>query len=80
MEYRKPIEFDEDIEVLVRVSQLGRSSITFHLEIHSLKQEDLRAMGEVVWVNTNQETHLSSPIPSDLAEKILSREGSKIQK
>ena len=52
MEYQKLIEFDEDIEVLVRTSRLGRSSLTFLLEIHLKGAEDLRATGEVVWVNT----------------------------
>tara|TARA_B100000686_G_scaffold350895_1_gene448098 strand:- start:2570 stop:3010 length:441 start_codon:yes stop_codon:yes gene_type:complete len=79
VEYHKSIEFDEEIEVLVRVSRMGRSSITFQLEVHSLREEDLRATGEVIWVNTNQETHLSSPIPEELVEKLLSREGPNIK-
>ena len=35
VEYKQPILFNEDIEVHVRVSRLGRSSLTFLLESHS---------------------------------------------
>ena len=41
VEYQQPIEFDEDIEVLVRTSRLGRSSLTFLLEIHPKGAEAL---------------------------------------
>lgn len=70
VEYRQPIAFDEDIEVHVRTARLGRTSVTFHLEIHPKDADDLRATGEVVWVNTNQETHSSAPLPEELVEKI----------
>ncbi len=56
VELKAPIEFDEDIDVLVRTARMGRSSLSFALEIHSRGNEDLRATGEVVWVNTDQAT------------------------
>ena len=58
VEYQQPIEFDEDIEVHVRTARMGRTSLTFLLEIHPKDTEDLRATGEVVWVNADQTTHL----------------------
>jgi acyl-CoA thioester hydrolase len=75
VEYQQPIAFDEDIEVHVRVARLGRSSITFLLEIHPQGGDDLRATGEVVWVNTNQATHKSAPVPRELVDKIAALEG-----
>ena len=80
VEYKQPIAFDEDIEVHVRTSRLGRSSMTFLLEIHPKDNDDLRATGEVVWVNTNQKTHKSSAIPQELAEKIIAWEGDKLER
>lgn len=74
IEYQAPIGFDEEIEVHVRVARLGRTSLTFFVEIHSQGREDLRASGEVVWVNTTQSTHRSSPLPSVLVERITARE------
>ena len=80
VEYKQPIAFDEDIEVHVRTSRLGRSSMTFLLEIHPKDNDDLRATGEVVWVNTNQKTHKSSAIPQELAKKIIAWEGDKLER
>ncbi len=70
VEYHAPIAFDEEIEVHVRVGRIGRSSLTFALEIHPLGREELRATGEVVWVNTNQSTHRSAPLPEELVARI----------
>lgn len=75
VEFKAPICFDEEIQVHVRVSRLGRSSITFALEIHPADQEELRATGEVVWVNTDQATHQSAPLPEQLREKLVAFEG-----
>ena len=75
VEYQQPIEFDEDIEVHVRTARMGRTSLTFLLEIHPKDTEDLRATGEVVWVNADQTTHRSTPLPDELVEKISTFEG-----
>ena len=80
VEYQQPIEFDEDIEVLVRTSRLGRSSLTFLLEIHPKGAEDLRATGEVVWVNTDQATHKSAALPQELVDKLVSLEGDSLDR
>lgn len=80
VEYQQAIAFDEDIEVLVRTSRLGRSSITFLLEIHPQGREDLRATGEVVWVNTDQETHKSAAVPQDLVDKLVALEADKLER
>ena len=80
VEYQQPIEFDEDIEVMVRTSRLGRSSLTFLLEIHPKGSEDLRATGEVVWVNTDQESQKSAALPQELADKLVALEGANLDR
>lgn len=80
VEYAAPIEFDERIEVHVRVGRIGRSSITFLLEIHAAGKEDLRATGEVVWVNTDQSTHKSAALPQDLVDKFVAFEGDALER
>ena len=80
VEYQQPIEFDEDIEVHLRTSRLGRSSLTFLLEIHPVGKDDLRATGEVVWVNTDQATHKSAAVPQELIEKIVVLEGKMLER
>ena len=78
VEYKQPILFNEDIEVHVRVSRLGRSSLTFLLEIHPQGAEELRATGEVVWVNTDQTTHSSVSVPDELRDLLTAFEGGSI--
>lgn len=68
VEYKAPIYFDEQIAICCRVGRVGRSSLTFALEIHPDDGEDLRATGEVVWVNTDQTTQKSAALPADLLE------------
>ena len=80
VEYQQPIEFDEDIEVMVRTSRLGRSSLTFLLEIHPKGSEDLRATGEVVWVNTDQESQKSAALPQELIDKLVALEGANLDR
>ena len=79
VEYQQPIEFDEDIEVHVRTAQMGRTSLTFLLEIHPKDTEDQRATGEVVWVNADHTTHRSTPLPDELVEKISTFEGKAVK-
>ena len=80
VEYRKPIHFDEDIEVHVRTSRIGRTSLTFLIEIHPQGQDDIRASGEAVWVNADQETEKSAALPEELVEKITAFEGEKLER
>ncbi|MEC9152210.1 MAG: thioesterase family protein [Pseudomonadota bacterium] len=80
VEYQQPIEFDEDIEVHVRTARMGRTSLTFLLEIHPKDTEDQRATGEVVWVNADQTTHRSTPLPDELVEKISTFEGKAVKR
>ena len=78
VEYHKPIHFDEDIEVHVRTSRIGRTSLTFLIEIHPQGQDELRANGEAVWVNADQATEKSTALPTELVEKITAFEGGSV--
>ena len=80
VEYQQPIALDEDIEVHVRTARMGRSSLTFLLEIHPKDGDDLRATGEVVWVNTDQATHKSAALPGELTDKIVALEGENLER
>ena len=70
VEYKAPIRFDDEIEVYVKVGRLGRSSISFDLEIHLKSEDSILASGEVVWVYTDQTTHKSTALPEELTSLI----------
>jgi acyl-CoA thioester hydrolase len=79
VEYHGMISFDDEIEVGVRTARIGRSSLTFALEIHPAGHDESLASGEVVWVNTNQETHRSAPLPDELVTRIRALDGDKLE-
>jgi acyl-CoA thioester hydrolase len=79
VEYAKPIQFDEEIDVCVKAGRIGRSSIRLDFEIHGKDTEDFRASGEVVWVYTNQATHKTAPVAEDLVARLVGLEGAGIQ-
>ncbi len=77
VEYYAPSYFDDEIEVYVRTGRIGRSSLTFIIEIFPKDSETTLAKGEVVWVNTDQKTNKSSQLSEELAVKLRGREGDK---
>ena len=80
VEFKRSILFDEDIEVHVRTLRIGRSSLTFLLEIHPKGADDIRATGEVVWVNDNAATSNAVPLQEELVAKISSHEGEGVER
>ena len=74
VEYKHPIKFDQIIDVCLRVKKIGRSSLTFYLEIHPTNEDSVLATGEVVWVNANQTSHKSADLSEDICNKIRNLE------
>ena len=72
LEYHASARYDELIDVLVRVSRLGRTSMRVAIEIH--RGDDHLVSGELVYVLTDPETRKPAPIPEALRAKILSFE------
>lgn len=68
VEYHASAGFDDDLEIAVRVSRLGRSSFDFEVEIH--RKEQLLVSGKVVYVNADPATRKSVPVPDFLREAI----------
>ncbi len=76
VEFRAPILYDEIIDICIRTRRIGRTSITFDPAIFLQgAADDLRATGEVVWVNTHQQTHKTEPVPGKLIDAIAAFEG-----
>ncbi len=74
VEFKNPARFDDQLEVWTRTSDLGRSSITFAFEIYRKDEDVLLADGQVVWVNVDQATAKTVPLPEALVERVLSTE------
>lgn len=78
VEYVEPIRVLQDIAVGVRLARLGRSSLTFALEIFPQEADRTLARGEVVWVNADQANGKSAPVPATLRALLVAREGEGI--
>ena len=74
VEYKKPIYFDRLIDCWVRVKRIGNSSLTFFMELHENKKEELLSTGEIVWVNASQITNKSCKLPLHLCDSIKTHE------
>ena len=70
VEYKAPIFFDDEIEVGVRTSRIGNSSLTFQFGVFRSRESDLLASGEIIWVNTDQDSRKSVPVPQALISKL----------
>lgn len=74
-EFHAPV-FDDVIDVYVRISKLGTSSLVFDLEIYKKNEEDLCCKGEVIWVNTYVEKRQKQSLPEAFKETIRAFEKS----
>ena len=74
IEYKAPVQFDQEIDVGARVARIGNSSLVFELAIFLKDSIDALVTGEIVWVYTSQQTHRPVPIPESIKAIIAARE------
>jgi acyl-CoA thioester hydrolase len=71
-DYRSPAHFGDELEVRIRVGEIGRSSFTLTYEIVHVAADRLVATGKTVMVSYDYEK--GTPIPlSDAARGLLTR-------
>jgi acyl-CoA thioester hydrolase len=78
VEWKAPVYFEDEIEVWTRAARIGRSSLTFLLEVHPKGDEALRATGEIVWVCTVQSTRRPAAVPPDMIAALRRIEGDRL--
>jgi acyl-CoA thioester hydrolase len=79
VEFKAPILLDEEIDICVRASKIGRTSITFLLELHGAGQDDLRATGEEVSVHVQEPRGRPAPVPEALVALFEAYEGKTLR-
>lgn len=78
VEFKAPVRFDEEMEVGARAAEIGRSSVRFEMGIFGKGDDQLRATGEITWVNAHQGSGKSAPLPEDFVAKIRALEGDHV--
>ena len=68
LEYLAPARFDDLLDIGVRASRLGRSSLTFNLGIW--REGEALTAGEIVYVHADSASRSSKPLPQWLRDRI----------
>ena len=76
IEYKKPISFDQIIDLGVKVSRIGNTSLTFDISIYSNRKNILLAEGNIIQVYTDQIKKCSTPLSKSFVKKIRKFENS----
>ncbi len=74
VEYHSPARFDDELEVYVRTSYIGRSSMKVCFEVYPVDGEELTTTAQFVVVAADQESMKSVPWPETLVQEIIERE------
>ncbi len=78
IEFFAPSHFDDEIEIHIRTGKIGRSSLTFLIEVFPKNGETSLVRGEVVWVNTDLKVKKSASLPEELVTRIKEREQDQV--
>ncbi len=79
VDYKVPILLDEEIDICVRCSRVGRSSMTFLFELHGAGEDDLRATGLEVSVHVAEAQGASTPVPDEFINLFEAFEGRRLR-
>ena len=72
MDRQRPRTTSDEIDLYIRCKRIGRSSLTFALEIR--RGDDALVSGELVYVHADPKTRKSAPLPPGLLAAIESFE------
>lgn len=75
VEYHAPARFDDLIEAFVRVSRIGRSSMTYECAAYRLPDDALMVTAQQTLVLIDLEGRRPTPVPDDLRAAIRTLEG-----
>jgi acyl-CoA thioester hydrolase len=78
VEYHGPARFDELLECFVRISRLGRTSITYECAAYRLSDGDLMVTATQTLVLVDLRTRLPEPVPEVAREPIRAFEGGDV--
>ena len=79
IEYHAPARFDDLIEVFIRVSRIGRTSITFECAAYRVDDDALMVTASQTLVLVDLEERRPCPIPDTYREPIREFEGAAME-
>ena len=70
LEFKAPAKVDEIIDLYVRVSKIGNTSLTLNMEIYPEDSDRLLTEIETIYVGYDATTESSKPVPDDIRRLI----------
>jgi acyl-CoA thioester hydrolase len=80
VEYFAPAVFDDEIEVFVRASRVGTSSITFQYAAYRKPDDLLMVTAHQTHVYVDLAERKKRPVPEDFVRRILELEGDDVER
>jgi acyl-CoA thioester hydrolase len=80
VEYFAPARFDDELEIYVRASRVGRTSITFEFSAHKIPEDTLMVTAHQTLVYVDLEERQALPVPDDYRAKVVEFEGSDVER
>jgi acyl-CoA thioester hydrolase len=79
VEYHAPARFDDLIEAYVRVSRIGRTSMTYDYAAYRLPDDTLMVTAQQTLVLVDIESRRPTPVPDELRVAVRSFEGTDLE-
>jgi acyl-CoA thioester hydrolase len=79
IEYHAPARFDDLIEVFIRVSRIGRTSVTYECAAYRVDDDALMVTATQTLVLVDLEERKACPIPEEFRERIRVFEGDDLE-
>jgi acyl-CoA thioester hydrolase len=78
VEYFAPAVFDDEIEVFVRASRIGRTSVTFEFAAYRVPDDVLMVTAHQTLVYIDVAERKAQPVPDAFREPVLAFEGDDV--
>jgi acyl-CoA thioester hydrolase len=80
IQYLAPASFDDLVEVFIRVSRIGRTSVTYEFAAYRVEDDVLMVTAEQTLVLVDLEERRAYPIPDSYREQVAALEGEDLDR
>jgi acyl-CoA thioester hydrolase len=80
VEYFAPARFDDELEIYVRVSRLGRTSVTFEFAAYKIPEGALMVTAHQTLVYVYGANREATPVPDDFRDAVAGFEGDDVER
>ena len=79
IDYLAPARFDDLVETFIRVSRIGRTSVTYECAAYRVEDDVLMVTAHQTLVLVELATHTAAPVPESFRETIRAFEGDDLE-